>query len=126
MKDDKQAESLQNYKDFIDGLVDIRLSVLSNWVLTKGWPKTEENSKINEFINGLSQDQKQILAHIIQQSRDGGIHDVLVFLTDEININGLKLIKNETEMAKEPFDSEMYYDWDCRREGDPWPDSEKS
>ncbi|WP_307203468.1 DUF6547 family protein [Paenibacillus harenae] len=25
-------------------------------------------------------------------------------------------------MAKEPF--EMYFDWVCRREGDPWPDSD--
>jgi len=125
MKEDKHSNSLQNYKDFIDGLVEIRPGVLSRWVLTTGWPKTEENLKDNEFIGSLSEEQKQLLAQIIQQSRDGGIHDVLVYLNDEINLNGMKLIKNDIEIAKEPFDSKMYFDWVCRREGAPWPDSEK-
>lgn len=125
MKEENHSISVQNYKDFIDGLVEIRPGVLSRWVLTTGWPKTEENIKVNAFIGSLSEEQKQLLAQIIQQSRDGGIHDVLVYLNDEINLNGMKLIKNDIEIAKEPFDSEMYFDWVCRREGDPWPDSEK-
>lgn len=107
MKEDKHSNSLQNYKDFIDGLVKIRPGVLSRWVLTTGWPTTEENIKVNEFIGSLSEEQKQLLAQIIQQSRDGGIHDVLVYLNDEINLNGMKLIKNGIKIAKEPFDSEM-------------------
>ncbi|MEK4661450.1 DUF6547 family protein [Priestia sp. FSL H7-0729] len=125
MKEDNDSIRVQNYKDFIDGLVEIRPGVLSRWVLTTGWPKTEENIKVNEFIGSLSEEQKQLLAQIIQQSRDGGIHDVLVYLNDEINLNGMKITKNDIEIAKEPFDSEMYFDWVCRREGDPWPDSEK-
>ncbi len=100
MKEDKHSKSLQNYKDFIDELVEIRPGVLSRWVLTNGWPKTEENIKVNEFIGSLSEEQKQILAQIIQQSRDGGIHDVLVFLNDEINLNGMKLMKNDIEIVK--------------------------
>lgn len=69
--------------------------------MTTGWLKTEENIKVNEFIGSLSEEQKQLLAQIIQQSRDGGIHDVLVYLNDEINLNGMKLIKNDIEIAKE-------------------------
>ncbi|AET61937.1 hypothetical protein HPL003_26105 [Paenibacillus terrae HPL-003] len=40
-------------------------------------------------------------------------------------MNGMKIIKNDVEITKEPFDTEMYFDWVCRRKGDPWPDSKK-
>lgn len=124
MENDENKKSIEFYKDFIDDLVAIRPSVLSKWTLSKNWPVTEGNSEINKGLAELTLEQRQIIAQIIQQSRDGGIHDVLAYISEEMNLHELKLVKNEIEMAKEPFDSEMYFDWVCRSEGDPWPDSE--
>lgn len=110
MNDQDKKASIEIYKNFIDDLVKIRPGVLSVWAESKGWPKTEENAEINTFLNELSNDQRRIIAQIIQKSRDGGIHDVLVYLSEEINTNELKIIKNDIEMAVEPFDTELFYD----------------
>ncbi|PQP80739.1 hypothetical protein C0Q44_26290 [Paenibacillus sp. PCH8] len=42
MKEDNHSISVQNYKDFIDGLVEIRPGVLSRWVLTTGYVEEKE------------------------------------------------------------------------------------
>jgi hypothetical protein len=117
-------KSLELYKNFIDSLVRIRNCVLVRWVKEKGWPKLPENDRINTFLSELTADQKEVLAEMIQEARDGGIHDVLVLLNDEINLTGLRLSKDGVDFAIEPYETEMYYDWVCRREGDEWPESE--
>ncbi|EFM12495.1 conserved hypothetical protein [Paenibacillus curdlanolyticus YK9] len=123
MNQEYEQASLDVYKSFIDDLVDIRPGVLTLWAESKGWPKTEENAKFNSFLSELTQEQRAILAMMIQQSRDGGIHDVLAYLSEETNLNGLKIMKNDVEMSVEPFGTQLYFDWVCRREGDDWPDS---
>nr|WP_285891325.1 DUF6547 family protein [Paenibacillus pasadenensis] len=110
------------YKEFIDDLVELRPSVYPRWITGNGWPKTVENEKINKVLSELTKEQKEVVALIAQSARDSGIHDVLVYLTDQINLEGLEIAKNGIKMAAEPYDSGMHYDWVCRREGDSWPD----
>ena len=59
---------------------------------------------------------------MVQRSRDGGIHDTLVYLADEINLGGLRLSRNGMELAIEPYGTEMYFDWLARLAGDDWPE----
>jgi len=117
------SEALKLYKTFIDDLVELRPGVLPRWIMGDGWPKTVENEKINKVLGELTMEQKEVFALIAQSARDGGIHDVLVYLTEQINLEGFEIEKNGVKMATEPFGSEMYFDWVCRREGDEWPDS---
>jgi hypothetical protein len=110
------------YKEFIDKLVALRAGVLTRWVTEKGWPDLQENKEINDFLAKLTPDDKKVLCSILQQSRDGGIHDVLVLLSEETNLRGLRMTKDGVEMAIEPYGTEIYYDWVSRREGDQWPE----
>jgi len=61
-------------------------------------------------MSELTTEQKEVIALNAQSARDGGIHDVLVYLTVQINLEGLEIVKNGTKMPIEPFDSGMHYD----------------
>jgi hypothetical protein len=110
------------YKRLIDGLVELRTGVLGLWIKERGWPDLPKNREINELLSKLTPQEKDAVASIAQQARDGGIHDTLVFLNDEINQNGLRITQNSVEMAVEPYATELHWDWTCRREGDEWPE----
>ncbi len=117
-------KSIQLYKEVVDELAQLHKGVHRKWVTEMGWPKIPKNEKINNLIGKLSNDDKLILVDILESARDGGIHDTLVRLNDRMSIEGLRFVENGVEMAHEPFDTELYYDWVCRREGDLWPDEE--
>jgi len=113
---------LQIYKNIIDGLVKIYEGIYRIWVMERGWPKTPENKEINEFISKLSNEDKEIVFQILQEARSSGIHDTLVYFNDRMSVDGLRFVENGVEIPVEPFDTELHYDWVCRREGDEWPD----
>jgi hypothetical protein len=113
------------HKDFIDTLVARRDGVLGRWVKGKGWPDLPENQPINQFLAKLSAQEKDLLVELLQEARDGGIHDTLVVLHEEM-ANGARLVKDGVEMAFEPYGTEIYFDWVARKEGDKWPESQLS
>ena len=113
--------AIQLYKDFIDSVVKRRKGVEGRWITAGGWPDTPANQKINALLALLSPDQREVMAKLVQEARDGGFHDALVVLNEAV-ANGLRLSQEGEEFAIEPFGTEMYYDWTCRCEGDPWPD----
>ena len=117
---------LKLYREFIDDLTKIRNGVLHIWVTKTGWPKLPENDKYNNLLDKLNKDEKTILAEMIQQSRDGGIHDTLVYLSEQINLNNLRLSKEDTEFAIEPYGTELFWDWTARCDGSDWPDHQLS
>jgi uncharacterized protein DUF6547 len=119
---------LDEYKTFIDALVKLRPSVSARRVQEGVWHREPppDQVKFNKLLSELSPGQREIVAEIAQGARDSGIHDVLVYLTDQINLRGLRLVRNGVEFPVEPFGTEMYYDWVCRREGDEWPEGDQS
>lgn len=112
-------QRLELYKEFIDDIVGIREGVLVRWITTTGYPKTEKNEKINELLCRISNEDKALIAEMIGQARDGGFHDVLVYLNDNLQIH-----KGKVELAEEPYGTTMYWDWVSRSEGDEWPEDE--
>ena len=112
---------LSNYHQFIDSLVKLKDGVLGHWITEKGFPDLEENKTINEFLSRMTIQDKKIIASLVEQSRLGGIHDVLVFIQDQINTEEVKIYKEGIELANEPYGTTMYWDWTCRCEGDEWP-----
>ena len=115
-------KSLKLYKEIIDGIANLGKGVHRIWVKERGWPKLPKNEHINNYLKNLSDEEKDILVELLESARSGGIHDTLVYLNDRMAIDGLKFIENSVEMAHEPFDTTLYFDWVCRTEGDAWPD----
>ena len=74
--------------------------------------------KFSIFMNG---EDRQIVAEMLQEARDGGIHDTLVFLEDEMNLNALRIVIDGIELPLDPF-WDLYHDWQYRRSGESWPD----
>lgn len=107
---------LDAYKSFIDDVVEIKESVISTWVKKGAYPNVPENKKRNEMLASLSQEQRVEIAKMIQESNESGIHDLLALLNDKaaIEYRGIKL-------PKEPFGTELYFDFVARVEGDTWP-----
>jgi len=115
---------LEIYKEFIDNLTKLKRSVLVNWVKEKGWPDLPENKKYNQLLNKLSSEEKETLSEMIQQSRDGGIHDTLVYLSEQINLKDLRLSYDNVDLAIEPYGTPLHWDWLARCEGDDWPENQ--
>ncbi len=113
------AESLPKYKAFIDDLVErAQSSVKARHCLEGGFRASSADAKYNELLSTLSGHQRELLSELVLSERRSSIHDVLVYLTDsqvELAIDGERL-------AREPFDTESYFDFVARAEGDPWPD----
>src|SRR5512138_1047368 len=116
------SSRLEEYKAFVEGLLHIRPSVEAGWAREKSWPRVPENKKFNEFLSTLKLEQRAILADMLQQARDSGIHDTLAYLNDEIALNDLHIFRSEVELAAQPYGTELYYDWWSRCNGDPWPE----
>ena len=112
---------LEQYQSFIDHLVKIRPCVLIKWV-SKGWPRLDQNRRINKFLSGLSRDEKEILGQMLQQAKDEGIGDVLSYFDDEISLHALRVSRDGVELAIEPYGTELIFDWVARSAGDAWPE----
>lgn len=117
-------ENLKLYHEFIDDLVKINEGVLGTWVMERGWPKLPENDDINKLLKKLSKNEKQAVRKIVEQSRLGGIHDTLVYLSELGNLRGLRISINGVELAEEPYGTELFWDWTARSQGDHWPESQ--
>ena len=111
---------LKNYKKFIDGLVKIRKSVAASRFRNGVWHREPppEQVKYNELLKTLTEQQRLLIADIIQGAADSAIHDVLVYLTD----NEYRISKNKKLLPEEPFETSLHWDFVCRMEGDEWPD----
>jgi len=114
------SKNLETYKVFINGLVEIRESVLAKRFKRGVWhpEPPPDQVKYNKLLNSLTEEQRFLLAEIIQQSADNAIHDVLVYFSD----NEYRIYKNKKPLPEEPFDTSLNYDFVCRLEGDEWPD----
>ncbi len=91
--------------------------VLGKWICENRYPDNEENREINELLNSFSSEQREVLAKLVQEARMGGIHDVLAYMIEKMDCEGLVLSRNEEVLLYDEFES-MHYDFVCRCEGD--------
>lgn len=117
---------IQLYKKLIDGLVGRRQGVLGLWIRERGWPVLPENQHKNDLLAQLTPEQREVVADIAAQARDGGIHDTLAYLQDEICLNEFRLVQHGSELPIDPFGTQLYYDWVARCAGQAWPDERPS
>ncbi len=114
-------KGLEQYKAFIDGLVARKNGVEAKRIMEKGYPQNDENKAVNQLLNGLTPEQKAVLAKLAQDARLGGIHDTLAYLDEMMDRGGLVLSQDGEAYPYDYFES-MHYDFICRSEGDEWPE----
>lgn len=118
MSTDKAREK---YRELVDGLVARREGVLPRWIREKGWPRVPENEEVNRLLAGLTAEQKEVVARIAREARDGGIHDTLAYLQEQMDA-GLRLVVDGVELPVSPEGTEIFWDWTARAGGAPWPE----
>ena len=58
---------------------------------------------------------------MMEDARDSGTHDVLRYLQEQMDLEGLKLVKDGVELPNSPFGTELFWDWGARADGMEWP-----
>ena len=111
------SKDIRLYKKFIDDLVSQRDCVFAK--------RVRETHLCPQSIASLDNETKETIAKMLQDARDSGIHDVLVYLNEEMTLNEMRLVLADTELPVEPFDTEIFYDWVARCNGDTWPDEKE-
>jgi len=115
------SKPIEEYKQFIDDMVDLKESAVSTWVQEKGFPDTLENKKKNELLSSFTLEQKKFIADLINDAKESGIHDVLFYLNEQQLNENFKIVKNDIEFPIEPFGTEINFDFIARTEEDDWP-----
>lgn len=116
------AAPLDDYKELVDAIARLT-SVKSQRVREKRrWPDTPDNQALNAVLGTLTAEQRRVIADLIDSAFEEGIHSLLAYLQDEIALRKLRLTREGRELPVEPFGTELYYDWVCRRKGDEWPE----
>ncbi|HEY1014651.1 MAG TPA: DUF6547 family protein [Herpetosiphonaceae bacterium] len=119
------ATPLAYYQQLIDALTDWpSVSVISRRI--QEWPAKiyggEGADSFNALMAQLSDEQREAVAALVQQSHENGVFQTLSYLNDEMNLAGLRLVRDGVELAVEPYGTELYWDWLARKDGAAWPD----
>jgi hypothetical protein len=116
---------IELYKAFIDDLLTWpRTSVTARHVREwrDGTPKPYELSpEFNELMAKFTAEQRHLIANMLQESHESGMFAVLAYLTDEINLRGLRFSRDGSMFPVEPFGATLYEDWIWRRDSRSWP-----
>jgi hypothetical protein len=126
----KGPDPVHVYEEMIDHLVtDTLPSVAAEWVVKQrkftNAPATRD--KFNPFVASLSLKQRKLLAEMLQDERDGGIHDVLAALTWWIECREVGLTVGGKQVfppGEAPIGISgvgMHGDYTARRDGWTWP-----
>jgi hypothetical protein len=115
--------SIDAYKGIIDQLVDeVRLSGSSRHVAERSFfSKAPAHARFNESIRKLSPEDRAFLSEMLQEERDGAIHDVLAALTWWITARDVGLTFRGEPMPVELSGMGLQGDYIGRRDGWNWP-----
>jgi hypothetical protein len=111
------------YKAIIDQFVrETRRSGASQHVAGSGIvSNAPAHREFNDFIGSLTGPQRELLARMLQEERDGAIHDVLAALTWWIISRGVGLTFHGEPMPVDLSGMGLHGDYVGRREGWDWP-----
>ena len=108
---------LAAYKEFIDAAVSVKKAATAQWVIKGAFPDVQANQQRNTILASLTQAQRDELALIVQEAKESGVHDLLALLNDTAELEYLG-----TKLPKEPFGTELHFDFVARSAGDSWPE----
>jgi hypothetical protein len=113
------------YKAIIDQLVNETRHLGSSAHVAERafFSKAPAHGGFNEFIRSLSTEHRTLLSHMLQDERDGAIHDVLATLTWWMTARGVGLTFRGKNMPVELSGAGLHGDYIGRRDGWNWPSS---
>jgi hypothetical protein len=116
------------YKAIIDQLVDeVRVFGSAPHVAEQSFfSKAPAHAQFNDFIHKLSQEDRALLSEMLQEERDGAIHDVLAALTWWVTTRKVGLTFHGEPMPVELSGMGLHGDYLGRRDGWEWPSSDGS
>ena len=111
------------YKAIIDQLVDeIRSYGSAAQVAERSFfSKAPAHARFNEFIQKLAPEHRALLSEMLQEERDGAIHDVLAALSWWITARHVGLTFRGEPMPTELSGMGLHGDYVGRRDGWEWP-----
>jgi len=111
------------YKAIIDQLVnETRRGGGAFQVADKGvFSKAPAHHRFNAFVASLSPDQRKLLADMLQDERDGAIHDLLAVLSWWIGCRDVGLTFKGQAMPADLSGAGLHGDYVGRRDGWAWP-----
>lgn len=114
---------IEAYKAIIDQLVDeIRTFGSARHVAERSlFSKAPAHARFNEFIRRLPPEDRALLSEMLQEERDGAIHDVLAALTWWITTRDVGLTFRGESMPVELSGMGLHGDYVGRRDGWEWP-----
>jgi hypothetical protein len=84
--------------------------------------KAPAHAKFNQFIDSLDSTKRELLAEMLQEEREGAIHDALADLTWWITTRKVGLTYDGLPMPTELSGMGLHGDYVGRREGWDWPE----
>ncbi|MEY4730466.1 MAG: hypothetical protein RL020_1624 [Pseudomonadota bacterium] len=111
------------YKLIIDHLVnEVRQYGTSSSITISGiFSKAPAHSKFNEFVTALSPTKRELLSRMLQDERDGAIHDLLSALSWWIDCRDVRLTYRGEIMPTSLSGTGLQGDFIGRRDGWEWP-----
>lgn len=118
------VDAADAYKEIIDQLVNetrVRgeAALVSERTVFSNAPSHRE---YNDFIGSLSPQQRDLLARMLDETRDSAIHDVLAALTWWINVRKVGLTLGGEPMPVDLSGMGLHGDYVGRRDGWNWPE----
>ncbi len=120
--------ALEIYKAIIDEFVNkIRRYGSSSHVAESGFfSKAPAHGKFNAFIKALSSSQRQLLSEMLQEERDGAIHDLLAALSWWIGCQDVGFTYQGKPMPIDLSGMGLHGDYIGRRDGWEWPSQQET
>lgn len=115
------------YRSLIDAAVEqARDATLSERVVKKRmYSKAPAHRRFNALIQALSAEQRQLLADLLREERQGTIHDLFAHWTWWIECQGLGFTLNKKPMPVDMSGMGLHGDFIGRLDDWEWPDDEK-
>jgi hypothetical protein len=120
--------ALEIYQAIIDEFVnETRRYGHSSHVAESGfYSKAPAHGKFNEFIEALSPSQRELLSEMLQEERDGAIHDLLAALSWWIDCRDVGLTYQGKPMPIDLSGMGLHGDYIGRRDGWEWPSQQET
>jgi hypothetical protein len=118
--------ALDAYKDIIDQLAGETRLQGAGWQVAKSgiYSNAPAHNDYNKFIRSLSPQYRTLIARMLQDERDGAIHDVLAALTWWIIARGVGLTFRGKPMPVQLSGAGLHGDYVGRMNGWEWPQAE--
>src|SRR4051812_39711043 len=84
-----------------------------------------DHREFNEYLAGLTPEHRGLISRMLQEERDGAIHDVLAALTWWVTARDVGLTYQGRSMPVDLSGMGLHGDYFGRRQGWEWPDEEK-